>query len=936
MTTPFDDSFDYLTMIGVSVGAMGHLDAIGLREIIKRKKKEWTSQAINPLYQQAARARLERARQFEQILDDPAALEAYVDYLRQVQAAHREQQTQEMGRLAAQVAAAPNRRLTAAQRDLLRKEAEDRGFPGDVVDEVVRNLKLTIDEIAAPPAPQIPYKQPAMDRALLMQVNNYLRVLRKKSFYELLDLPARTPPARIMAMAQTLYARWSKSLPKTTECAAWEKSLQACMTFLKDDEGQERYNCGLYNQRLDEFLRRVDLVLAGGEFSRENQAQLAETGVREFGLTDAVVNQCLSVRAASKGLATSRPVIFKVAVNDRVQCLRCFAYNAAREPRCKNCGGHLAAKCLNPACRHPISAGSKTCGECGLAAFRGPQYAELIRLIELLLNDGSFRPAVEALQVARQILPAPELERQFERAGKIRALSASVRRAASDKQWSRVHADLLQLVQLAPNLSAADMPKLEDVTRWLSQMRQRMNQAAAAETPAAEARELLACLNQWTDCAEAAQRLESLGDALETARDFATAHEIALRLAQFRPLSEVDSLRLERIRLKSAAATERQAEETAARGDWRRALAEHRLYAAERAWQSLVELGLDDDALRDEYAALQRQLVALRGEVQELRRQAADGVPQSPIIDRYLSLLQRCRDCREALAALKDAQPDPLAAPLAVRVALAGNRREISWEPPPDGRSPSSYTVERLLTRPGVRPNPPAWVVIHEGRGRHCVDDEIVHTGGQVQYAVRAVLAGRLEVEGSVLREYTVKSEPAYSEPLLLWQEVLGLKAQRLRGGISLRWHQPAGVRQVLVERWAGGRQDRPDHPLLLPVEADGRLQDLAVQAGTIYSYRLVCVYDGPGGDFVTPGVIVTESPLETAGNGTPPAVSADQNTGIETVGGLPIPAEAGSERPLDDQALRDVLKDASPEGGPPAVELNPLKRLGIWPPLRN
>src|SRR3569623_127775 len=85
----FDLDFDYLHLLGID--PTDALRAPGtLVDKIKLKKKEWTAQALNPLYQQAARSHLERAREFEGLLGaDPAALAAYIDHIKKCRLALR-------------------------------------------------------------------------------------------------------------------------------------------------------------------------------------------------------------------------------------------------------------------------------------------------------------------------------------------------------------------------------------------------------------------------------------------------------------------------------------------------------------------------------------------------------------------------------------------------------------------------------------------------------------------------------------------------------------------------------------------------------------------------------------------------------------------------------------------------------------------------------
>src|SRR3954470_11606058 len=85
---PFDANFDYLLLLGVEPAQVLRAPA-SLAETIRTRRKEWTGQVHNPLYQQAARSSLERTREFEALLKEPDALAAYVNGIQQRRAAAR-------------------------------------------------------------------------------------------------------------------------------------------------------------------------------------------------------------------------------------------------------------------------------------------------------------------------------------------------------------------------------------------------------------------------------------------------------------------------------------------------------------------------------------------------------------------------------------------------------------------------------------------------------------------------------------------------------------------------------------------------------------------------------------------------------------------------------------------------------------------------------
>jgi hypothetical protein len=95
---------------------------------------------------------------------------------------------------------------------------------------------------------------------------------------------------------------------------------------------------------------------------------------------------------------------------------------------------------------------------------------------------------------------------------------------------------------------------------------------------------------------------------------------------------------------------------------------------------------------------------------------------------------------------------------------------------------------------------------------------------------------------------------------------------------------------------------------------APDRLIDREVVAGETCSYRLYCIYDGPQGDFITPGVIVTET------------VAADDSV-----------SSAGSEAVAAfEEVLNAAPEQTVTERGDDVAAPNPLKRLGIWPPAKS
>ena len=77
--------------------------------------------------------------------------------------------------------------------------------------------------------------------------------------------------------------------------------------------------------------------------------------------------------------------------------------------------------------------------------------------------------------------------------------------------------------------------------------------------------------------------------------------------------------------------------------------------------------------------------------------------------------LTRCRDCREALLALQNIPIESPAPPEGLTVRREGNRRILAWKPADAGRRPTSYVVQRSITRPASRQVDPPFQTVYDG-----------------------------------------------------------------------------------------------------------------------------------------------------------------------------------------------------------------------------
>ena len=119
----FDASIDYLEMLGLDLSDGSRFTAEQLRQSIRDNRKEWTAQAVNPLYQQQARRNLDLIRGFEKLLGRKEALQDYLKQLSEVHVQKRRWQEREVGTLI-RSAVSTRGHLTTRQREILVQQVE--------------------------------------------------------------------------------------------------------------------------------------------------------------------------------------------------------------------------------------------------------------------------------------------------------------------------------------------------------------------------------------------------------------------------------------------------------------------------------------------------------------------------------------------------------------------------------------------------------------------------------------------------------------------------------------------------------------------------------------------------------------------------------------------------------------------------------------------
>ena len=646
---------DFFRMLDLNVNAASGMSVEAIRKAVRAKKKMWTMQCSNPLFQQESRSNLDQIRAFDSLLDDPKAFAQYAmrmkDQRQQMQRMHQ----QRIGKLI-HVAMGNRKSITSPQLMLLKKFATDHEIPQDIVDTTLKRLKIGVGEQlpAVRDTRPVPYHDPALDRTTLAQIDGWLAILDKSSFYELLDLSSNIPVQTIRREAKFLFEKWSKVLPKSSQVVAWEKSLQACLTYVKDQSTKQRYDAALFNRRIDQFLLRVDIVLASGVLDKEMQMELARMGMREWGLSTGIIEQCIRHRASKLGLDNNRVVSVSMQMHGQSQCMRCFAWSPVSNSTCWHCGCSLIERCKNPDCRHTLARTSKRCDQCSLPISQGRRFAEFLKSADKDLSNGNVVSALDACRRARRILPSLGVTQRIDRAGKILATISVAKHRFAIRELSATHDALAELKKLAPEFRLAGVPTLNRLTAEMLSLQQKLQAVLVDSSVADVAKTCSQILTCWTDGKSAFQQLWTCCESLIAGGNSAEAARYAKQLRSIRPDDKYVSAWANQIeqRLRELHNLKTQHEEI--HQSLCDALSENRLYAARECFSRLAKIGKQAP---DQMIEFKKKAADLNQALREAKTRAESATTQDDAIGFYRVLLQRYPDCRDALAIVQRAKP---------------------------------------------------------------------------------------------------------------------------------------------------------------------------------------------------------------------------------------------------------------------------------------
>jgi outer membrane protein assembly factor BamB len=259
-----------------------------IRRRVEEKRAQWTRDALDVSRRAAAEAKL-------------AQLKVIHQRLQSYEAAHRrhtpdpeaEEQTR---RWQAQLdtlfadALAGRGILAPAQRRLIRFEAERLEIPTELLEAALRATPAGEGRVGATP-PEMPWRASALDAAEVELLHRELAKLGHASLYALVGLPESAPWHAVQTAAEQrlnlLRLDRAPQHHRLTQC------LTACREYFDSENGQAQYDLALFNERVRQFAKCTELILAGGRMEQAQVDHLLTVAAPRLGVPGDAAEQCL-------------------------------------------------------------------------------------------------------------------------------------------------------------------------------------------------------------------------------------------------------------------------------------------------------------------------------------------------------------------------------------------------------------------------------------------------------------------------------------------------------------------------------------------------------------------------------------------------------------------------------------------------------------------
>lgn len=500
---------NYFVLLGLDPDAPWN-DA-AFRDLLTRKKAEWTRNARNPKNAKLYNSYLEQVPRIVAVMNDPAARHLEAESARRAlaedMARRREAFQNDFELYAAKDFITPQEIATLAQQ-----------YAGFITEAGVRAYMAErgVREITQPET-TLADTADILDPSTMQNIQSNLDLLDKRDLYDFLGLSAAAPTALLLDKARAIYAENQKQGDKTSRVTASSELAGQAISIFKDDATRRRYDNALAQAVYDDLGRQVARLVAGTNrlYAPQVRRLLEMARARNLDVDEAreyIVSRARELRAAVEIGGDDQ-------VRQQQRCTNCGTLNDSDARNCRSCGTPLRIECPN--CGEDMPTEYRACTNCAFPIGNMTAVIQQIEAGRKLIQARQHAEAAAALRAARDLwsvenprrpLADPltrELERYLRQAEEAVAAQQqqieAIRSLIAERRFYAAR-DLLNQAGGQPvNLKA----EREQIGAAISAAEMRLRQAASAP-PDAAASLYLDILNDCADCQPARQALARL------------------------------------------------------------------------------------------------------------------------------------------------------------------------------------------------------------------------------------------------------------------------------------------------------------------------------------------------------------------------------------------------------------------------------------------
>ncbi len=331
-------------------------DDLKIKEVIQRKRQEWTKQSQHPTKGAVARQSLQKIPEIERVMLDPAQRETQAKAAREALKAGKQAILERFEKDLAYINVKDT--ITQSELDKLIKDYKD-VLPESEIRKRVKP-RLVADPMATAATTTLTQQ---LDPSLFKTIAERLAFLHLASLYDLLGIGDKVATSLLKDKARELYDEMNKR-PKEEVVSAKSELAGHAINIFQSDEMRKRYDESRRQSTLTQLLNELaeNVQRAGNNEVHEKQVALFLETARKAGWSNDEAQARLNDYARQRKWSLRIPV-FDQSVQEQQRCGYCNELNEKGRNFCRSCNRELSINCPN--CGRRAVSDEIGCGACG-------------------------------------------------------------------------------------------------------------------------------------------------------------------------------------------------------------------------------------------------------------------------------------------------------------------------------------------------------------------------------------------------------------------------------------------------------------------------------------------------------------------------------------------------------------------------------------------